>query len=272
MMNIQTDVSESALITATRANMCAFFQHMDRSDPTRGFENEKFTRWLTPLPHPWFNGVLCVRPPEPGDESFIAETIQHFKDKKVEVFTWWLAPHLRPVDWEAILSVHGFRFSNDTPGMTVDLHELNEPVKDVPGLEIRPVLDAAMLRLWANVFVRGYGLPLDWEQSVFEIWMKLGLDFPVRNYLGYLDGEPVSTSTVFYGGGAAGIYCVATLPAARGRGIGAALTLSPLLEARERGYRIGTLQSSEMGFNVYKKLGFKQVCQIENFYLRLSPS
>jgi predicted GNAT family acetyltransferase len=58
---------------------------------------------------------------------------------------------------------------------------------------------------------------------------------------------------------------VATLPEARGNGIGAALTLKPVQDAREMGYRVGTLQSSEMGFNIYKKLGFWHLCQIENF-------
>ena len=64
----------------------------------------------------------------------------------------------------------------------------------------------------------------------------------------------------------AGIYDVATLPETRGRGLGSALTLAPLLDARQAGYRIGVLQSSEMGFGVYKKMGFRHLCQIENFY------
>jgi ribosomal protein S18 acetylase RimI-like enzyme len=65
------------------------------------------------------------------------------------------------------------------------------------------------------------------------------------------------------------MYCVATLPEARGKGIGAAVTLKPLQEARAAGYRVGVLQSSELGFNVYKKLGFRHLCQIENFFLSL---
>jgi len=59
------------------------------------------------------------------------------------------------------------------------------------------------------------------------------------------------------------------LPEARGRGMGAALTRKPLQEAREMGYRVGILQSSAMGFNIYKTLGFRHLCQIENFYLLL---
>ena len=269
MDTIQTDVSDEALVTATRANMCEFFRHTSRSNPAEHFENKQFTRWYTPLPHPWFNGVLCPNPHKDGDESFIDETIKYFRDKGVHTFTWWMEPHLKPSDWEPALSRHGFGFSNDTPGMAVDLHEMNDSTQTTDGFEIRDVKDEESLRIWTNVFVNGYGMPSAWETIAFDLWMQLGLDFPIRNYLGYLNGKPVSTSTVFYGGGSAGIYCVSTLPEARGKGIGAAITLKPLQDACEMAYRVGVLQSSEMGFNVDKKLGFRHLCQIENFYLSL---
>lgn len=267
MVNIQTDVSDEALVTAIRANMCDFFRHTSRSNPAEHFENDQFSRWYTPLPHPWFNGALSSNPFEEKDNAFIEETIQYFRTKKTGTFTWWMEPQLKPSDWEPALSKHGFGFSDDTPGMAVDLQALNESLETVTGLEGRIVADEKSLRTWTNVFVRGYGLPADWESITFDLWKQLGFDLPMRNYLGYLNGKPVATSTVFYGGGAAGIYAVATLPEARGKGIGAAITLKPLQDAREMGYRVGVLQSSEMGFNVYKKLGFRHLCQIENFHL-----
>jgi len=269
MNHIQTDTSNEALITATRANICDLFRLVGNANPKEHFENEKFTRWYTPLPHPWFNGVLSTKPFEETDESFIEETIQYFRGKGVGTFTWWMDPHLKPSDWKTALSKHGFGFSDDTPGMALDLQELNESQPPVDGLEIRVVADEESLHIWAKVFTTGYGLPPDWENTVFDLWLKLGLDFPVRNYVGYLNGKPASTACILYGGGAAGIYNVATLPEARGKGIGAAITLKPLQDARELGYRIGTLQSSDMGFNVYKKLGFRHLCQIENFYFQI---
>jgi len=269
MNYIQTDVSDEALITAIRLNMCDFFRHTSKSNPAEHFANEQFTRWYTPLPHPWFNGVLSSNPPKDDADSFISGTIKYFRDKGVNTFTWWMVPHQKPSDWESALSKHGFGFSDDTPGMAVDLHTMKDSIQPADGFEIRSVDDEESLRLWAKVFVNGYGLPPAWETITIDLWMQLGLDFPMHNYLGYLNGKPISTSSVFYGGGAAGIYCVASLPEARGKGIGAAITLKPLQDALEMGYRIGVLQSSEMGFNVYKKLGFRHLCQIENFYLSL---
>ena len=269
MQDIQTDVSAKALITAIRANMCDFFRHVSRSDPAQHFENGQFTRWYTPFPHPWFNGVLSSDLPTASLDSFVTESIGYFRAQGVHTFTWWMEPQLNRSDWQGVLSKHGFGFSNDTPGMAIDLHTLSDSIPPADGCEIRRVEDEESLQTWANASTKGFGFPPAWESISFNLWTQLGLDLPMRNYVAFLNGKPVSTATVFHGGGAAGIYCVSTLPEARGRGIGAAITLQPLLEAREMGYRIGVLQSSEMGFHVYRKLGFRHLCQIENFYLSL---
>lgn len=268
--NIQTDLSEVALVSAIRGNLSGFFRFMTRKLPTSdGFENDKFARWYTALSHPWFNGFVCSAIPSQADDDFIRESIEYFKERQVGIFTCWLEPHLNRSDWESFLANYDFGFSDGTPGMAMDLHTLPQSPSMTDGLDIHIVEDEAEMRTWAHVFTLGYGMPADWESAIFKLWFSLGLDFPVQNYLGYLDGKPISTSTVFYADGVAGIYDVATLPEARGRGLGTALTLAPLLDAREEGYRIGVLQSSEMGFSVYQKMGFKHVCQIENFFLRL---
>ncbi len=270
MSSIQTDMSETALVQAIRGNLCSFFRHIARKRPPKDrFENDRFIRWYTPVSHPWFNGFLCSAPPSREDEHFFRDTIQYFKEKQAGVFSCWLEPHLDRSDWESFLTRHGFGFTDGTPGMALDLRDLpkSPPLKD--GFEIRMVEDKAEMRTWAHVFTLGYGMPPDWEEAVFDTWLQMGLDFPIRNYLGYLDNEPVSTSTVFYSAGVAGIYDVATLPEARGQGLGTILTLVPLLDARGSGYRIGVLQSSDMGFGVYQKMGFQHLCQIEYFYLTL---
>lgn len=267
---IQTDLSPKALVDAIRGNMYAFLRFAGQRGSKEYFENETFARWFTSVPHPWFNGVLCNAPPATGDEAFLNETLAFFRERRVEAITWWLNNGLQRADWDDFLLERGFGFSDDTPGMAVDLSKLHESHTKPDGLDIRVVADEETLHAWTHVFIQGYGVPADWESAFFQLLSACGLELPMRNYLGYLDGEPLAASTLFLGAGAAGIYDVATLPPARGRGLGAAMTLTPLLEARQLGYRAGVLQSSDMGYNVYRKLGFERLCRIENYYRTLT--
>jgi hypothetical protein len=45
------------------------------------------------------------------------------------------------------------------------------------------------------------------------------------------------------------------------RGIGALMTVRPLEMARARGYHLGVLQSSQMGYPLYRRLGFEDYCR-----------
>ncbi|NIN63867.1 MAG: GNAT family N-acetyltransferase, partial [Anaerolineae bacterium] len=78
---------------------------------------------------------------------------------------------------------------------------------------------------------------------------------------GSLDGETVGASRLFMGAGVAGVYAVGTLPKKRRQGIGTAMTLAALGEARRLGYRIGVLRAAEMALGIYRRLGFTDFCR-----------
>jgi GNAT superfamily N-acetyltransferase len=69
--------------------------------------------------------------------------------------------------------------------------------------------------------------------------------------------------------GDAGIYFVATLPEAQGRGLGGGLMAAALLEARERGCDISTLQGTKAGEPVYARLGYERFGAIEMWEKRV---
>ena len=114
-----------------------------------------------------------------------------------------------------------------------------------------------MLRKWIHVASVGFGIDPEVEAIWYEFFSEVAWERPFRTYLALLNNQPVGTSQLFTSAGVAGIYNVTCLPEARGQGIGAAITLAPLLEAREMGYRIGILQASSMGYKVYERLGFQ---------------
>jgi len=63
----------------------------------------------------------------------------------------------------------------------------------------------------------------------------------------------------------AGIHHVATLPAARRRGLGSALTLAAIRSARELGYRVEVLVLSSEGFGACCRLGFRECCHADAY-------
>lgn len=269
MNHILTDLSEHALAAAIKENLFEFCRAAAQLPNGELHEDDSFSQWYFGISHPWFNAVLAKRIGNEGDRLRVEAVIEYFRSKQIGTFVWFLAPGIVRADWESVLAPLGFGFSDDTPGLAVGLAALNEEFKTPSGFEMELVDNAHTLKTWVDTFVQGYGLPAEFYESVYSLMLNFGFDQTCRNYLGFLEGKPVATSSVFFGAGVPSIQMVATLPEARGKGIGAALTLQPLLDARKMGYRAGILQSSDMGFHVYKKLGFRHFCQIENFYLSL---
>src|SRR3954447_23578710 len=63
--------------------------------------------------------------------------------------------------------------------------------------------------------------------------------------------------------GDAGVIFVATRPEARGRGMAGGLLAAALVEARDRGCDISTLQATKMGESVYARLGYERLGAIQ---------
>lgn len=65
-----------------------------------------------------------------------------------------------------------------------------------------------------------------------------------------------ATATLVVAQGVAAVFGVATLPGHRRRGLGAAVTLAVMHEARARGCDLAYLNPSDLGYGVYARLGF----------------
>jgi GNAT superfamily N-acetyltransferase len=113
----------------------------------------------------------------------------------------------------------------------------------------------------------GFEIPSPNEMGINPWWDLLHETDPklMLAYTGFLDNQPVATALLFLAAGIAGIYAVSTIPAARRKGIGAWMTLLPLLRARSSGYKIGILFASHMGVGVYRSLGFQEYCKIASY-------
>jgi GNAT superfamily N-acetyltransferase len=82
----------------------------------------------------------------------------------------------------------------------------------------------------------------------------------VHLYVARLDGEPAACVVAEdHHVTDCGIYWVATLAEARGRGLASALMREALADAHDRGCRTSTLQATKLGQSVYERLGYRSI-------------
>ena len=190
---------------------------------------------------------------------------------------WHIGPATRPANLGEYLQAHGFTGSaRSTSGMAMDLTALNEGLPAPPGLTIEQIGDIETVRLCQVTFEDVFEWPDFAADALLDYYLSVGLgaQSPRRYYIGRLKGEPVATSELVLGGGVAGIYGVATVPDARRQGIGTAMTLAPLREARALGYRVGVVHTgvrNERALSVYHKIGFREYCKMGGYEWTSEP-
>ena len=282
---ILTNPSDAELAAAVEENLFALFRAMATLPGSELVEGKQQSCHLAFPSNPMYKGVWRTRLPPGEVDGVIDETVAWFKARSAPFLFWWTGPGTTPDDLGKRLVARGFRSMEaqmedmlpgmkftelGSPGMVADLHHVNEAaLAQAPsGFTIEEVRDEAALYDFKRVVIEGYEIP----EGMAHGWVQAALGFgigltPWKMYLGKLNGEPVATHILFNGAGVVGVYGVATVPSARGKGIGGAITLKPLLEARQLGYRYAVLFSTEMGIHAYERIGFRDCGVRINRYL-----
>jgi ribosomal protein S18 acetylase RimI-like enzyme len=269
MMNsILNDLSDdTAVIKSIETNMFSFWTAYGHVPGGEVFKDARLIRFSTPFPKLLVNGVFGAQLTITQIDPTITEQIDYFKARGLS-FYWWTGPATRPSDLEHRLLAHGLVDQGSVPGMAMDLAQLPDKVSMPDGFEIVTVTDEATLHQWVDAVLQGNGIPEAAHDTFYQLEQGIGLESRSGLYFGLLNGQPVACSTLHLESGVAGIYGVATAPEVRGRGIGTAMTLKSYLDARDKGYRVGVLQSSAMGNSVYRRMGFKKFCDLGVYLYR----
>jgi GNAT superfamily N-acetyltransferase len=271
MEEIIQDFSTKTLIKANEANLYGLTPFYYDWPGARRYSGPDVLWCVTDIPFPWCNTAfaahLDVEQVDAAIKSFVAEG-----DRKGVPLFWFIGHDTTPKNIGDYLVSYGFAEWGGSTVMAIDLHAVNADMATPPNLSIRRVTDLDVLATWCRITAKGFGMPSHAEIALSK-WFTIAtrLKQPLYVYLALLDGEPVATSLLFPGGGVAGTYFVATIPEARHQGIGFAVTLKSLTEARLMGYRVGILQASKMGAGLYRKMGFSECCKMIS-YIRLEES
>ena len=204
---------------------------------------------LTGVPFPPFNPTLIVRLPAEPDAA-IARAEAHY-DGTGMPFGIDLEPSLHePV--RAAAQRSGLTMVESRPGMAAALADV--PAAAPPdGVEVFRVEDPALLDEVVEVDAAAFG----GDAATTRLFLPDAVlqDPTQRVYAARVDGRLVSVGESTTLDGVIGVFGVATVPAYRRRGIGAAVT-ALLIADRKREADLAVLDASELGFGVYERLGF----------------
>jgi GNAT superfamily N-acetyltransferase len=216
---------------------------------------------MTPLPLRGFNRIIRFRLDADRADARIREMADRYQAAGVRP-TWWIDPQSAPADLGDRLERMGL-VSETVPAMRIDSTAV--PDLELPaGVTLSWAVDPEPLRAAMQLIAAGFGMREELGGALADLMAPIARPgSPARTVVAQLDGTPVAAAQGMYFGNAVAIFNVATLEAARRRGIGAAVTVAVLRDAMDRGARFGVLESSAMGHAVYRRIGFHDVASLQ---------
>jgi len=208
-----------------------------------------------------FNIAMMDSPPplERGLAERVAEAARFFKPRTPRWSFWLCEDHLDAHDLRrsrATLSDFGLRPISHPPGM---MATRLAPARTVlPKLDVQPVANPAQQRSFAEITALAFDIPYPTAQAVYaqpQAWLG---DY--KGYVGLADGRTVAIIALVETEDAIGVYSLATHPWHRRKGYAEALLRTVVAQAEQQsGTRRIVLQSSEAGYSLYQRLGFRDV-------------
>ena len=263
---LQALATDEQLVAATEANYRAYFAGFTILPRIQMWQEPTFTAFIANSPPG--NSVLTTH----FGEATVAAEIRDLLARLAPIvrFAWWqILPSCQPADLAEHLRAAGLKSLPDESRPVMTLALTTRPAAPPPpqGLVIRLVSDAATMHDWTAASMQGFETNAKNVQPYHDAYTALGFaeDATSQHFVGYLAGVPVTSATVLFAAGLAGIYDVSTAPSARRQGCGIAITEACLVAAEGRGYHHAVLQASPEGLGVYQRLGFHERYREQNF-------
>jgi GNAT superfamily N-acetyltransferase len=214
---------------------------------------------LSHMPFDWFNQVLIERSDatETGLLAAVEEGLGHPGGFVVRLRNGVDDRFIPTLTRNGLVAAAE---GTSTPGMVavpIDRDAIADALapSGLPGFEIHQVRDAAGVEDHRNVVTEGFG---SHPAVAFGTTCGELLDRPeCVVYVGYADGAAVASGLGWRTGRTIGVYAIATIPAARRRGYGAAMTARVVTDGVATGCDAAALQASELGRPIYERLGFR---------------
>jgi GNAT superfamily N-acetyltransferase len=164
-----------------------------------------------------------------------------------------------------IFSDFGLRAISHPPGMMAA--SLLPPVRPLPEIECRRVTTASDRLAFSEITAIGFEIPFGIATAVYT--REKAWHGQYRGYVGIVEGRTVSIVAMVAAAGVIGVYSLATLPAYRGKGYGEALLRQAVARTEaEFGAAPVVLQSTDAGYGLYKRMGFRDAAKFAVYLTR----
>jgi len=263
-------LSAQSLTAAIEANIIHRARDIASRSPHLELHDKPDTLWISShIAHPYLNRVFRARFHTGAVHQGIEAIFDGFGARELPV-SWLVGPCSTPPDLGNHLQDAGFVRLEEETGMALDLDHLPEGITALQGLAVERVSDGEKLRTWVDIVARSFDLPDEMGSVLFDVYGRAGFghEVPWRLFLGFLQGEPVGASQLYLEPEVAGIYHLATVPQARRRGVGTAMTLAALREAQTLELHTAVLRAAETAVGLYRELGFEEYCRFGRYLRR----
>jgi GNAT superfamily N-acetyltransferase len=243
------------------------FMRAVSSEPvfTRSDDQDVIAVWSS-YPFPLMNSLTCARFAPGTVEQRAREVVQPFLDRGLP-FLWWTTPSGHAAELGPVLTDLGMQ-GEAVPGMYLEVTRPVDP-RIGEGVEVR-LVEGAEIPESIDVMLEGFEMP-DFIHEAFHGMRALVDSEQMIQVTAWLDGRAVGCGSGWVSGSTVGLYNITTLPRARRRGIGYAVTATLVNAAFERGATAVVLHASDDGLPVYERLGFESVCEVPQ-YVWLPPA
>jgi N-acetylglutamate synthase len=237
------------MVAANRMNVLAA-RSMPQVLP--GCEFEAFDGFYVrshPLPTETLNEAVITRRPRDPDGA-VEEALDYFHGRsprwRLVCAAEWLPLLVAPCERAGLTALPG------VPEMILNSERAHIATE---GADCRRVDDTGALETFQKTFSSANQVPETgfWRSQAL-------LDAPEWDlFLCFNEGQPVATGLGFTADEMTGVWAIATLPEHRGHGYGTAITWAVVNAGRKKGARATHLRATEMGFPVYRNMGFRHV-------------
>lgn len=218
--------------------------------------------WLNSGTHnPFFNGVIDYAQDFTRLSALLTKAKNDFNRRPCS--WWYLADDLLSIEAQQILNKHKFYSAGKFSGIKLLIEAMNTEIIVPNEISIKKVKTRQDCQIFYDIFFEVFQMA-----GIMKIEFQKMLDSLLCNenysgYIGFYENKPVGVASSFIIDEVVGLYNAATLTHARNKGVGTALQLQRIKDAKAKGCRLAVAQlmAKNMAGGIAKRLGFSTLCQ-----------